>query len=51
MRHFELAEQPDLHHPTVRRFTAPMAGQLRTVLTVRLSAATVPPQACRASFI
>jgi hypothetical protein len=33
MHHFELAEQPDLHHPTVRPFTAPIAGQLRTVLT------------------
>jgi hypothetical protein len=33
MHRFELAEQPDLHHPTVRPFTAPMAGQLRTVLT------------------
>jgi hypothetical protein len=33
MHHFELGEQPDLHHSTVRPFTAPIAGQLRTILT------------------
>ena len=46
--HFERAEQPDLHHPTVRPFTAPIAGQLRTVLTHapqrRDSAASGPPR-------
>ena len=33
MHNFELAEKPDIHHPTVRPFTTPIAGQFRTVLT------------------
>jgi hypothetical protein len=48
MHHFERAVQPDLHNPTVRPFTTPIAGQFRTVLTRapqrRDSAASGPPR-------
>ena len=43
MHNFELAEKPDIHHPTVRPFTTPVAGQFRTVLTRAPSA----PRQCR----